>query len=697
MGAASLLVLLVNVNLWAGEVLRLNAGTFDTQELAQTQFRPAADLQAEESLIIQYSRPITEADKTFLRSQGFEVFNYIPDDALAARGLWSRAMSLRGQRGIREVVSYQASFKLSPNFGSFSIFSAQQRVSVLIVTFKKEEAESVAQKLEDWGGAVRDVSDRYVLAQLPISLVVRVAGQHAVEHIQPAVDFVPMVFDLSSEDSMVANGDYKDLAGDESGTKAMNFSPAWAAGFNGQGQKVSMADTGLDRGEVANLHRDFAGAVRTGHAFGLFAKNWADPNGHGTHVAGSIAGRGVESQGIVRGGAWGAELVPQGMWSPIMNNLTVPNRVSDLFERARSEGVRVHSNSWGSPRNLGAYDAFCEQTDGWLFNNMDMTVLFAAGNSGVDMDKDGRIDSGSISSPGTSKNVITVGASENKTSTGGIQVPISRLRIGKENWGAEPIYSSYISDNADGLAMFSSRGPTNDGRIKPEIVAPGTNILSNRSQENGATDGWGRYNDHYVWMGGTSMSTPLAAGAAAVLRQILTERHKFNSPSAALVKALMMNRAVDLFPGQYGLVGRSKGQEILQQRPDSDQGFGRVDVGRYVQMEELLLVDEINGVAVGEEKSHTISLFSPGRVAINLVYTDAPASTNAAKNLVNDLDLRVLDDSGREVGSATDRTNNHEYLLLNLSPGTYRVVVRGVNVPKGKNGRQPYALVATSY
>ncbi|MES2965989.1 MAG: S8 family serine peptidase, partial [Bdellovibrionota bacterium] len=295
-------------------------------------------------------------------------------------------------------------------------------------------------------------------------------------------------------------------------------------------------------------------------------------------VAGSILGSGAKSNGPLKGGAYDASIVAESMWSPMLGGLSVPSKMGDLFGQAYDLGARIHTNSWGSPSSVGAYDAFAQKTDEFNVSHPEMLILFAAGNSGVDADKDGRIDGGSIGSPGTAKNVLTVGASENLVSKGGIQKMMKEMRNGAENWGVEPIASSRLSDNVQGIAAFSSRGPTADGRIKPEIVAPGTNILSVRSQVVGSDPLWGAYNDAYVWSGGTSMSTPLTAGAAAVVRQYLVENRKMAQPSGALMKATLIHTATELFPGQFGSVGKAKGQELVSRRPNNDEGFGRVDV-----------------------------------------------------------------------------------------------------------------------
>ena len=84
--------------------------------------------------------------------------------------------------------------------------------------------------------------------------------------------------------------------------------------------------------------------------------------------------------------------------------------------------------------------------------------MFASGNDGADMNADGVIDEGTVGSPGTAKNVLTVGASKNYLLEGGIQKAMKDLRNGGQKWGVEPIASSKLSEDAKGMAAFSSRG-----------------------------------------------------------------------------------------------------------------------------------------------------------------------------------------------------------------------------------------------
>jgi hypothetical protein len=320
--------------------------------------------------------------------------------------------------------------------------------------------------------------------------------------------------------------------------------------------------------------------------------------------------------------------------------------------------------------------------------------MFAAGNSGADLKAKGKIDPNSIGSPGTAKNCVTVGASKNLVSNGGIQKKVSELRNAKIEWPAEPIASSHLSETPNGMAMFSSRGPTQDNRIKPDVVAPGTNILSTRSHVVGSDLLWGAYNDDYLWSGGTSMATPLAAGFAAVAREILVKKHHLNTPSAALLKAVLMHTAFDMYPGQFG---QGTPTQELDHRPNIDEGYGRLDMDKILGMDVgTHLFDQADGVAQGETFERTIDLQNGQSLSANLVYTDAPGTPAAGQALVNNLDLIVVTPDGKELGSR-DTINNAEVLELHALPaGTYKVQVRGVKVPMGKNGKQPFALVYTA-
>lgn len=657
--------------------------------------------------IIQFAGPIHEEWKKSLRASGAEIGSYLPDDAYLVRinspTAWK---TLNGIQAIRAIAPYKSELRMSQGFQNTMALDGGSKTKVLMRLAFPDEANNIVRVASQRGLTfnVEEASDKILVVETRVDQVQKIADIEGVEWIEPMPEIQTMDFDVfdSTADAPPApmpgiTGDYTDLNGFESGTKIMNFDAAYARGLHGEGETVGIADTGLDRGSMTDLLADFKDSFLKGYALGLFAKSWEDPNGHGTHTSGSIAGSGANSSGKLHGGAYGAKLVMQGMWSPMIKNLTVVPDMDKIFGAARrDDNVHIHSNSWGSPKSVGVYDGMAAQVDDLSWKYPDLLIIFAAGNAGVDDNKDGRIDENSVSSPATAKNCLTVGASKNLLTVGGIQRPMKLLRDGDKHWAVEPIASSLLSDNAQGMAAFSSRGPTMDGRIKPEIVAPGTNIVSTRSQHPDASPLWGAYNNVYAYAGGTSMATPLTAGAAALVRQNL-RNSGFSNPSAALVKALMLHTSTDLYPGQFPL---GKTQEFLTKRPNIDEGFGRVNVDAGTNVSGLTLIDESKGLKTGETKEYTMTVASGETVKATLVYTDAPAAASAARALVNDLDVAVIDGKGvthyPNHLKEPDRINNSEMVEFTADQaGTYKVVVTGHSVPQGRteSGAQPFALV----
>lgn len=654
-----------------------------------------ADARKIRHFVVQMNERISKEDLINFKSLKLSVLRYLPDDAVVVAGTARMAQVLaKSSNRIRAISLYRPEWKLAPELGASSIFSGDPVVTTVIRLFPGQDVRDLSSRMKSSKVTVKSASGRTMVVESKRSLLQALATLDPIEWIEPvpAVDLMWFRDPNLGLHMMASPGDYTDLTGYESGTKIMKFDTAWSRGFAGAGQTVGFADTGMDVGDVTKIHQDFKGRVPAGDIFGLFSRSWEDPMGHGTHVAGSVAGDGSASTGKLRGGAYLATETPQSMWSPMLKNLSVPTKLKDMFSKSYAEGARVHTNSWGSAATVGAYDSMAQQVDEFIYSNPDFLILFAAGNAGEDLDKDGRIDAGSVSTPGTAKNALTVGASKNLVSNGGIQAKMMDLRQGHDKWGVEPIASSKLSENEKGIAAFSSRGPTADGRTKPEVVAPGTNILSTRSQHPDAELLWGAYNDKYVWSGGTSMATPLVAGAATVVREYLIKDRQIQNPSAAMVKAVLMHTAEDLFPGQFGT--RSQGQELLTARPNSDEGYGRVDMDKATSLKEAVLVDERTGVGPGESQMIRVTLkTSAKKLMATLVYSDAPGAAAASKALVNDLDLAIVDSSGKRYEVA-DRINNNEHVVAaNLSAGVYQIEVRGVNVPLAKQG---YALIVTA-
>ncbi|WP_169120913.1 S8 family serine peptidase [Aromatoleum anaerobium] len=272
--------------------------------------------------------------------------------------------------------------------------------------------------------------------------------------------------------------------------------------FEGDGQIVAVADTGFDKGLTTTVHPAFTGRVLKLYPLGRAKAN--DPHGHGTHVAGSVLADGNSTKlgQRVRGTAPRAKLVLQALLDPAGGLGGIPVNLQALFSPPYSvDGARVHTNSWGSTVGDGRYDSQAYELDDFVWQNRDCIICFAAGNEGTDADADGVVDPTSITPPGTAKNCITVGASENDR-------PTFALKYGSGwpiDFPTNPVASDLTANNPEGMVAFSSRGPTRDLRFKPDVVAPGTYVLSARSRDTTST-GFGVSADpEYMYDSGTSV------------------------------------------------------------------------------------------------------------------------------------------------------------------------------------------------
>ncbi|MCL6671239.1 S8 family peptidase [Streptomyces panaciradicis] len=295
-------------------------------------------------------------------------------------------------------------------------------------------------------------------------------------------------------------------AGEAGGGVAQIGAPAaWAAGYDGKGVKVAVLDTGID-----TTHPDLVSAVKASKNFTTTGST-DDMAGHGTHVAATLAGSGARSDGRYKGVAPGAELLNAKVLDD--NGEGSDSSVIAGLEWAAGQGAKVANLSLGQEDTPG--DDPVEAAVNALSKSSGMLTVAAAGNEGP--------DAGTVDSPGAAESALTVGA----------------------------------VDGEDRLADFSSTGPTTDNALKPDLTAPGVDIVSARAAHGHMGDPAA---DGYVSMSGTSMATPHAAGAAAILAQ----RHP-DWTGARIKQALTASTTP------------TAGATVFQ------QGTGRLDVSRALQ------------------------------------------------------------------------------------------------------------------
>lgn len=723
----------------AAPALKLKAGTFhpavgDLPVLAAglTAREVAPDQQG--YYIVQFNGPITAADKAALTATGASVLAYLPDYAYKVRMSPNQAAQARQAANVTWVGLFHPAYKLSPTLIQNGLHAYRVRVEA------GADGAAVATSLAAQGVEILKATDNYLLIAANSAQLVTVAN----------------VLDVAWIENFTLHQKHNEYgAGNIIGGNAANLS-----NYDGSTQIAAVADTGLGDGTPSGAHPDVAGRVvnifnwTTGNArlcYRVRGDGAQDvDSGHGTHVALSVVGDGG-ANGEGKSAAPAAGLVFQAVeeyldiygacTSPTTPDgyylIGIPDDLHDLFQQAYNAGARIHANSWGS-NAAGDYTLDSANADDFIWDNPDMVVTFSAGNEGIDANGDGIVDNDSIGSPATAKNVITIGASENDRggdygcdsnlayqSHDAYQPSTTCAGMGGQNllgtygqrWSAdypaEPLFSDLTAGNSEQMASFSSRGPTDDGRIKPDVVAPGTWVLSGYSSlyqegyndplnnRSGAyqSDGWGMpMNEQYKYFGGTSMSNPIAAGAATVVRDFYEKAHGHNA-SAALTKATLINSAVDLLDENNDGVNNN-----AYPIPNVHEGWGRIDLANATDNSHTF-VDEPTGLSTGGSATYQHNVATAGNpLKVTLVWSDFASTESAASNLVNNLNLVVTAPDGTttylgnvfsggwsQSGGSADGVNNVENVYIeSAAAGTWTVTVNGANVPQGP---QPFALV----
>jgi hypothetical protein len=671
--------------------LSLSSGRLDTATLGLE-----TDVAAGPYALVKFPGPVTAEQYARLEAGAERIYAYVPYHAyLVKLPPTLTAKSAQNDLGAGWVGPYRPDYKVSPLISAMaasplSAEALEAREIVMVQVFPDADLRAVEARIAELGvgeivGARQSGYFSRIRLLAPRGQLLGACG---------ALAEIPEVFWIDVEARRVLLNDTTIGVG-QSGS--VGLTPVFNEGIFGEGQVVGVLDTGIDpdmcyfRDPARGLPPINAcnGGTVTDSAQrkviavdflwgnecsgGISNGEW-DTHDHGTHVAGTVAGDNFANpllHDLGDGMATGAKLVIQDCGFSTDNCADCPGigcpvvDLNPIFQQAFSQGARIHTNSWGDEENFpvkGRYTAGSQDADEFMWNHKEFLILFAAGNDGP--------GTGTVGSPSTGKNVVSVGATQRGSSS-------------------------------ESMASFSSCGPTLDGRVKPDITIPGQGIVSANNDGNIATNNCGRRT-----MSGTSMASPAAAGLSALIRQYYTDGWYPTgdpvpsdgfTPSAALLKATLVNSGTDM--------------ANVAAIPSNCQGWGRVLLDDTLhfsgESRALFVEDDTAGFPTGssgQERSFQLEVASGEPLKATLTWTDFPATPLADPTIVNDLDLvvtgpqatflgNVFSNGASVPGGAADRNDTVEQVLIaNPQSGTYTVTVRSFNVPAGP---QPFALVVT--
>ncbi|CAI5723619.1 unnamed protein product [Peronospora destructor] len=494
------------------------------------------------------------------------------------------------------------------------------------------------------------------------------------------------------------------------------------AGIRGNDVVVGITDTGLylyhdqfdqdDRG----IYSRMVMSARKVVMYNAWA-NKADEAetitcGHGTHVAGLLAGSSFSGKNADLGIADKARIafMDIGTQSEIcagkLNcpvSLSTPADASDLLKSQMDAGAKIFSFSWGTPGS--DYSSQARDLDAFIYNNPDVLVVVAAGNSGESSITGQR----TISSPSGAKNVISVGASLNSAAS-------------------FTEYACFDIFNEHTVASFSSAGPTTDGRMKPDVVAPGMSLISSQSEAPGST----RESSATCSLQGTSQATPVVTGLAVLLYEWLRDgwwkdgrKNAANAMStvpASLLKALIIHsgdslrKRMGILPSS-GIVSCAElsSSSIDVTFPDVYQGYGKPNLTNIVDFTSLSRTNSGDdnssserppslyflpnstensepAVAHGGEIVVSFTVARGVDLRATLVWTDPPGSTQATSQLQHDLDLVIRVRNGTQTfgpltadpSTGRDLKNNVE--MVQVSYADLLTAATGSNTSNSSSG-----------
>ncbi|MFQ5428698.1 MAG: S8 family serine peptidase [Phycisphaerae bacterium] len=609
-------------------------------------------------LVIQFDGPMTAGRRASLAAAGVKILSFVGDNAffvsVPAGGADRAAVAAVG--GLVDAQAVRPAWKLHP------ILDQGDTPKWAVVPAPAEKASNPALTEKTWIAA-------YVLFHTDVAPAdaLRIAGAHGIvvrrmlQTVNGMVAELPLdeVRAFASEDAVQyvepALPPMKELNDSNRAITQANIVQAPPYNLDGTGVGVLVYDGGYARA----THVDFQGRLTARDNSGL--------SSHATHVSGTIGGAGVGNP-LYKGMAPGVTIESYGFeqvggLQPGFLYTDPGDMEADYGEAINVYGADISNNSIGTNTAYNGFPCVWEGDYGVTSSVIDSIVtgslgapfriVWANGNERGS----GRCGSTyhTTAPPACAKNHITVGA---------------------------------LNSNDDSVTWFTSWGPADDDRLKPDVSAPGCQV----GGDNGVTSCSGASDFSYTTFCGTSMASPTVCGLSALLLQDFRSQFPGQPDFRnSTLKALLAHNA----------------QDIEAVGPDYKTGYGSVRIQQTVDfMRTGAFVEDVVDQGTSFTQTVLISAGDP-ELKVTLAWDDVPGTPNVTPALVNDLDLRVFDPTGVQhfpwtlgglanpsapaVQTQADHINNIEQVLVNNpQPGVWTVEVLGFNVPAGP---QVFSLV----
>jgi hypothetical protein len=678
--------------------LILASGTFDPKiqklDFSKTQF---STTDSQKYGIVQFYDK--KSNFKWLQASGFQVIQNLTHNAYVVNWQDSDKKKLQLNNDIRWFGAFQSGFKISPNL-FIANRKMQSNYQLSIHTFKDVKNFKLKGLIQKYFNHVKVVSSNIPQGFNQYTIEV------AANHLDEVVTLLSNNEDIQWLDSYSPQEFFNNEAVSAvQASSSPGVNPIFDQGIFGSGQIVGVADSGLDSNEDWFVHLDKGSGVVTAitDAEGVtpptlgtvFPNNkvvayWTMPGAldydigtfHGTHVTGSVAGDRLLNIGGGSGGSTSSPLSngydnddgmapnAQILFQDIGGALNSRNQVSlfpgskPMWQQAFAAGAAIHSNSYGAASG-GDYSGSSLLADETLRELEDMIILFASGNSGP--------SANTIGTPATAKNVTTIG---------------------------------YLGHgNSTTINNLSSRGPTDDGRLKPDMTATGTSIQSAAGDTNNSNV---IESPQITSKSGSSMATPITAGSTALLRQYFMDGFfpsgtktsaDSHTPSGPLMKAMLLNGSntdVGFFTNNIGW-GRVWLENSL---------YFNGETKRFRFWE----VTNDEGLETGEQFSVDVSIQPGEEFRATLVWYDLPGPVGSGITLVNNLNLNVQQGTNTYLannftannsvtGGTADAINTVEQVRIsNPIADTYTITVDADNIPGNgafNSEKQGFALVVS--